>query len=169
MVFCASVGSLTLLKWKLLATPHLGGAASFFSPASRPGIHVKGWKSSGVVDNSSQDTSTLTDTASSSSRLQGSSANSSYSVHETPQPQGSSSPLRNASRLPRRPSRGMLGGGEGLADLLDMSPLKKEPASKNSSRLYTSPSPRLSRSSKSPRAAGMSGVGLASLLDDDVD
>ena len=66
----------------------------------------------------------------------------------------------------------MLGGGEGLANLLDMSPMNKEPASKSNSRVYTSPSPRLSRSSrgsKSPRDAGVTGVGLASLLDDDVD
>ena len=43
-------GSVTLLKWKLLATPQLGGATSFFSDASRPGVHMKKWKAGGVVD-----------------------------------------------------------------------------------------------------------------------
>ena len=43
-------GSVTLLKWKLLASPQLGGATSFFSDASRPGVHVKGWKAAGIVD-----------------------------------------------------------------------------------------------------------------------
>ena len=43
-------GSVTLLKWKLLATPQLGGATTFFSDASRPGVHVKGWKAAGIVD-----------------------------------------------------------------------------------------------------------------------
>ena len=41
---------MTLLKWKLLASPQLGGATSFFSDASRPGVHVKGWKAAGIVD-----------------------------------------------------------------------------------------------------------------------
>ena len=167
VLVCSSVslctGSLTLLKWKLLATPHLGGATSFFSPASRPGIHVKGWKSSGVVDDSSQDTSSLSDTA---SRSQGSTANSSYSVQDTPQPRGSSLSLKNASR---RPKKSMGKGGQGLADLLDMSHLNREPTSRSSSRLRMSSSPHLSRGSKSPRTPGMGGVGLASLLDEDVD
>ena len=35
-------GSVTLLKWKLLATPQLGGAKTFFSDASLPGVHKKG-------------------------------------------------------------------------------------------------------------------------------
>ena len=43
-------GSVTLLKWKLLATPQLGGATTFFSDASRPGVHMKGWKAAGIVD-----------------------------------------------------------------------------------------------------------------------
>ena len=43
-------GSVTLLKWKLLATPQLGGATSFFSDASRPGVHLKKWKAGGVQD-----------------------------------------------------------------------------------------------------------------------
>lgn len=43
-------GSVTLLKWKLLATPQLGGATTFFSDASRPGVHVKRWKGAGVKD-----------------------------------------------------------------------------------------------------------------------
>ena len=43
-------GSVTLLKWKLLATPQLGGATTFFSDASRPGVHMKRWKESGVKD-----------------------------------------------------------------------------------------------------------------------
>ncbi len=34
-------GSMTLLKWKLLATPQLGGATTFFSDASLPGVHKK--------------------------------------------------------------------------------------------------------------------------------
>lgn len=163
-----SVGSLTLLKWKLLATPHLGGAASFFSPASRPGIHVKGWKSSGVVDDSSQDTSSLSDTAQPPSRSQGSTANSSFSIQDMPQPRGSSSPLRSASRLSKK-STGR--GGEGLADLLaeDGPHPSKEPTSRSSSRLRMSSSPHLSRGTKSPKTPGMSGVGLASLLDEDVD
>ena len=44
-------GSVTLLKWKLLATPQLGGATTFFSDASRPGVHLKKWKAGGVQDN----------------------------------------------------------------------------------------------------------------------
>lgn len=48
-------GSVTLLKWKLLASPQLGGATSFFSDATRPGVHMKGWKAAGIVDNKSQD------------------------------------------------------------------------------------------------------------------
>ena len=47
-------GSVTLLKWKLLASPQLGGATSFFSDASRPGVHVKGWKAAGIVDKNKQ-------------------------------------------------------------------------------------------------------------------
>lgn len=43
-------GSVTLLKWKLLASPQLGGATSFFSDASRPGVHMKKWKAGGVID-----------------------------------------------------------------------------------------------------------------------
>ena len=43
-------GSVTLLKWKLLATPQLGGAKTFFSDASRPGVHLKKWKAGGVRD-----------------------------------------------------------------------------------------------------------------------
>ena len=31
-------GSVTLLRWKLLATPQLGGATSFFSDAELPGV-----------------------------------------------------------------------------------------------------------------------------------
>ena len=34
-------GSMTLLKWKLLASPQLGGATTFFSDAKRPGVHLK--------------------------------------------------------------------------------------------------------------------------------
>ena len=37
-------GSVTLLKWRLMASPQLGGATSFFSDASRPGVHMKKWK-----------------------------------------------------------------------------------------------------------------------------
>lgn len=44
-------GSVTLLKWKLLASPQLGGAKAYFSDASRPGVHLKKWPVSGVVDN----------------------------------------------------------------------------------------------------------------------
>ena len=47
-------GSVTLLKWKLMASPQLGGATSFFSNASRPGVHVKGWKAAGIVDKNRQ-------------------------------------------------------------------------------------------------------------------
>ena len=43
-------GSVTLLKWKLLASPQLGGAKAYFSDASRPGVHLKKWPVSGVVD-----------------------------------------------------------------------------------------------------------------------
>ena len=46
-------GSVTLLKWKLMATPQLGGATTFFSDASRPGVHLKGWKAAGIVDSKS--------------------------------------------------------------------------------------------------------------------
>ena len=49
-------GSVTLLKWKLLATPQLGGATTFFSDASRPGVHVKGWKAAGIVDKKKEPT-----------------------------------------------------------------------------------------------------------------
>ncbi len=45
-------GSMTLLKWKLLATPQLGGATTFFSDASQPGVHRKKWKAGGVIDSS---------------------------------------------------------------------------------------------------------------------
>lgn len=43
-------GSVTLLKWKLLASPQLGGATSFFSDAAQPGVHRKKWKAGGVID-----------------------------------------------------------------------------------------------------------------------
>lgn len=43
-------GSVTLLKWKLLASPQLGGATTFFSDATRPGVHMKRWKAGGVID-----------------------------------------------------------------------------------------------------------------------
>jgi len=36
----------TLLKWKLLATPQLGGATSYFSNIAHPGVHVKSWRGS---------------------------------------------------------------------------------------------------------------------------
>ncbi len=39
-------GSMTLLKWKLLATPQLGGAKTFFSDASLPGVHKKAGQTS---------------------------------------------------------------------------------------------------------------------------
>ena len=47
-------GSVTLLKWKLMASPQLGGATSFFSDASRPGVHIKGWKAAGIKDRPGQ-------------------------------------------------------------------------------------------------------------------
>ena len=34
------------MKWKLLATPQLGGASSYFSNITHPGIHVKAWRGS---------------------------------------------------------------------------------------------------------------------------
>ena len=34
-------GSVTLLRWKLLATPQLGGAASYFTSTDHPGVHQK--------------------------------------------------------------------------------------------------------------------------------
>ena len=43
-------GSVTLLKWKLLASPQLGGASTYFSDASRPGVHLKKWKAGGIQD-----------------------------------------------------------------------------------------------------------------------
>ena len=46
-------GSVTLLRWKLLASPQLGGAKAYFSAASPPGVHVKGWSVAGIIDNSS--------------------------------------------------------------------------------------------------------------------
>jgi len=55
----------TLLKWKLLATPQLGGASSYFSNLTQPGVHMKSWK--GVSPkhhkNSSQPSSTTMTTA----------------------------------------------------------------------------------------------------------
>ena len=52
-------GSVTLLKWKLMASPQLGGATSFFSDAARPGVHVKGWKAAGIVDDKQKGTDGL--------------------------------------------------------------------------------------------------------------
>lgn len=49
-------GSVTLLKWKLLASPQLGGATTFFSDAARPGVHVKGWRAAGIRDGRQQNT-----------------------------------------------------------------------------------------------------------------
>lgn len=43
-------GSVTLLKWKLLASPQLGGATSFFADSAQPGVHRKRWKAGGVID-----------------------------------------------------------------------------------------------------------------------
>lgn len=43
-------GSVTLLKWKLLASPQLGGATSFFADSTQPGVHRKKWKAGGVID-----------------------------------------------------------------------------------------------------------------------
>jgi hypothetical protein len=43
-------GSVTLLKWKLLASPQLGGATSFFADSTQPGVHRKRWKAGGVID-----------------------------------------------------------------------------------------------------------------------
>lgn len=37
---------MSLLKWKLLATPQLGGASSYFSNITHPGVHVKSWRGS---------------------------------------------------------------------------------------------------------------------------
>ena len=46
MIIVITVGSVTLLKWKLLATPQLGGASSYFSNITHPGVHVKSWRGS---------------------------------------------------------------------------------------------------------------------------
>ena len=46
-------GSATLLQWKLLATPQLGGTSSFFSKSERPGIYSKTF-SSGFSPGSAQ-------------------------------------------------------------------------------------------------------------------
>ena len=46
MIIVITVGSVTLLKWKLLATPQLGGASSYFSNITHPGVHVKLWRGS---------------------------------------------------------------------------------------------------------------------------
>ena len=46
MIIAITVGSVTLLKWKLLATPQLGGASSYFSNITHPGVHVKSWRGS---------------------------------------------------------------------------------------------------------------------------
>ena len=43
-------GSVTLLRWRLLASPQLGGAKAYFSTASPPGVQVKGWTRAGIVD-----------------------------------------------------------------------------------------------------------------------
>ncbi len=48
-------GSMTLLKWKLLATPQLGGAKSFFSTQSGPGVHLKKWPASQIQDRHGDD------------------------------------------------------------------------------------------------------------------
>ena len=37
-----------------MASPQLGGATSFFSDASRPGVHIKGWKAAGIKDRGPQ-------------------------------------------------------------------------------------------------------------------
>ena len=43
-------GSVTLLRWRLLASPQLGGAKAYFSAASPPGVQMKGWARAGIVD-----------------------------------------------------------------------------------------------------------------------
>ena len=43
-------GSVTLLRWRLLASPQLGGAKTYFSAASPPGVQVKGWMRAGIMD-----------------------------------------------------------------------------------------------------------------------
>ena len=48
-------GSVTLLKWKLLATPQLGGTKTYFSNASTAGVHLKRWPASGIRDSSMND------------------------------------------------------------------------------------------------------------------
>ena len=42
-----------------MASPQLGGATSFFSDASRPGVHMKGWKAAGIVDRRNQSDESL--------------------------------------------------------------------------------------------------------------
>ncbi len=44
---------MTLLKWKLLATPQLGGATSFFADQTGPGVHLKKWSASQIKDSQS--------------------------------------------------------------------------------------------------------------------
>lgn len=46
-------GSVTLLRWRLLASPQLGGAKSYFSAVTPPGVLVKGWTRAEIDDNGS--------------------------------------------------------------------------------------------------------------------
>ena len=59
-----TIGSVTLLKWKLLATPQLGGASSYFSNIARPGVHVKSWRGNPKNEKAvSHDNSSLSNTS----------------------------------------------------------------------------------------------------------
>jgi trafficking kinesin-binding protein 1 len=132
-------GSLTLLKWKLLATPHLGGATSFFSPASRPGIHVKG---TGEMDTSQS--------SNNSARKDGfpSSLNSSRNLSEADPRE--STPIQSPNSVLSTSSM-----SQGLAGLLA--------TEERRGTIVHSPSVKRA----SPRVN--TGSGLASLLDDYVD
>ena len=137
--FLYLAGSLTLLKWKLLATPHLGGATSFFSSASRPGIHVKGH---GLMD-SSVDCSSSIEEESFSSAVNSSKDSSITETKESTPIKNTRDPVSVSSH-----SQGLVGilGGEVKRGMIVRSP-------------------KVSRTS--PRMDA--GIGLASLLEDSVD
>ena len=137
-------GSLTLLKWKLLATPHLGGASTFFSPAYRPGIHVK---AIGVTDTPQSTTSTDLDESFSKSI----SRSQSNSINIASKEEGQSSPLKSMGR--KKTSR-LSGKKVSSESIIDSSP-----------KLSKHHTPITSRGSNTPKSMG--GVGLASLLGED--
>ena len=151
-------GSVTLLKWKLLATPQLGGATTFFSDASRPGVHMKGWKAAGIVDKkqrpSAETTNSHLSVGTYSDLRQKSMSTTDLSSLNTTYPQGSlRRKLSKRERLicTKASQLNVTVGGEGglgMNDITDMLPRPEQRTSHDTKHVSSSHRSRENRTGK---------------------